>query len=257
MTTAALPKAPALTPVVRWLDREEIADLYTAGYWNDLGEERKKEWWIVDGDYGRCSRYLQSSRLLGQYRFAERFVSSERLRVADLAAGIGWTSALLSRLPCVSEVLAVEMSEHRLEIFEHAVLMFGGNPAKISRFLGSFYDLRFEDQSIDLVFMSQAFHHADQPFLLLQECDRVVRRGGRIILIGEHYIGPKRIVRRFLSSIVKDRKWTTNFFELFAPAPIGDHYYRVSDYYLMFRTFGYRLRHYPVGPDVIYVADKP
>ena len=35
-----------------------------------------------------------------------------------------------------------------------------------------------ENESMDIVFMSQAFHHADQPLKLLTEIDRVTRGGG-------------------------------------------------------------------------------
>ena len=181
------------------------------------------------------------------------------IKIADLAAGIGWTSACLSKLEKVDEVIAVDISKHRMsELFEHSVKMMGGSAYKISRYVGSFYDLKIEAESVDLIYLSQAFHHADNPLLLLQECNRALIKGGRIILIGEHFISIYKIFRRFISGIIKERKVTTNFYELFKPNPIlGDHYYRDSDYYFMFLAFGYKLKRVSIDKDtVIYIADK-
>jgi ubiquinone/menaquinone biosynthesis C-methylase UbiE len=254
-----------MKPVSRWLSDQQLAQVYTAQYWNDLAAEKEKEWWIADGEYGRCMEYLRSSGLLREYAQAERFVrefARDRqtpIVVADLAAGIGWTSASLSKLDAVSEVRAVEISRHRLDaLFEHAVKMMSGDGTKISRYLGSFYDLQFEDGSVDLVFLSQAFHHAENPFRLLAECDRVLRPKGRIILMGEHFASMKLILRTFASFLVRRRRFITNFYELFPTDPVfGDHYYRTSDYSFMFGAMGYAIRHERVGNSkCIYVADK-
>tara|TARA_B100000315_G_C14081456_1_gene365067 strand:+ start:16 stop:288 length:273 start_codon:yes stop_codon:yes gene_type:complete len=89
--------------------------------------------------------------------------------------------------------------------------MINGNKGKIFRYLGSYYDLKFEDKSIDIIYMSQAFHHADKPLKLLIECDRVIKDKGRIILVGEHYIGIKNIVRRFLANLIKRAHFSVKF----------------------------------------------
>lgn len=248
--------------IENWLSHEELESIYTSSYWNDIEEEKKKEWWIEDGNYKKCLDYLKSSKLLHEYQQSEKFINNftgKSIKVADLAAGIGWTSVLLSKLPSVKEVHAVEISKHRLgSLFEHSVKMLQGESNKIFRYIGSFYDLKFDDKSIDIIYMSQAFHHADKPLKLLLECDRVLKDNGRIILVGEHYIGMKRIIRRFLSNLIKQRKITTNFYEMFTPDQVlGDHYYRRSDYYFMFGAFGYDVKHQHVkGENTIYIADK-
>jgi SAM-dependent methyltransferase len=252
----------ALRGVEHWLSESDLSGLYTAAYWNDIDEERRKPWWIEDGDYDRCRRYLRESGLLSDYEAAEAFIRELRggdLRIADLAAGIGWTSALLSKLDAVAEVHCVEISIHRLErLFPHSITMFEGQAPKIHRYLGSFYDLKLAERSVDVVFLSQAFHHADHPVKLLTQCDRVLRPGGRLLIVGEHHIGPWSIIRRFLSMLLRQRRIVTAFRDLFPPdGVLGDHYYRRSDYYLLLGSMGYRVRHRraPTG-DVIYVADK-
>jgi SAM-dependent methyltransferase len=251
-----------MMPFDSWLTEEQLRSIYTAAYWNDVEEEKKKEFWIADGNYQQCLDYLRGSGLLAEYEQAESCVRAHpgtSLRVADLAAGIGWTSALLSRLPSVAQVHAVEISRHRLgELFECSARMLCADESKLSRHLGSFYDLHFEDESIDIVFMSQAFHHAAKPLALLAECDRVLRKGGRILLVGEPYVGAAQIAKRFMVKLVRRGRVVTDFFELFPPdEKLGDHYYRRSDYYVMFRSMGYRLAHRFIdGSSVMYVADK-
>jgi ubiquinone/menaquinone biosynthesis C-methylase UbiE len=251
-----------LTAVQRWLSAEELAQIYTSRYWNDIEAEKRKEWWIEDGDYERCRRYLRRSKLLLEYQQAENFIRElpgDDLQIADLAAGIGWVSALLSKIDKVAAVHAVEISEHRLErLFPHCVSMFGGRGEKIRRYLGSFYDLKLPEGSVNVIFLSQAFHHADRPIRLMTECDRVLKRGGRIVMVGEHVVGLPWMARRFIKVLVKERTITTDFRRLFPPDPVlGDHYYRLSDYEFLFSAMGYRAKHRVASTGQrIFVADK-
>lgn len=248
-----------------WISDKELELIYTSSYWNDIEEEKTKEWWIEDGNYEKCLNYLKSSQLLYEYQQSEKFITEfpgESIKIVDLAAGIGWTSVLLSKLSNVTEVHAVEISKHRLgPLFEHSIKMLKGDSNKIFRYLGNFYDLRFDDKSIDIIYMSQAFHHAEKPLKLILECDRVLKDNGRIILVGEQFIGTRKIIRRFFANLIKKRKFTTNFYEMFPPdRKLGDHYYRRSDYYFMFRTLGYNIKHQHLkhlkSENVIYIADK-
>ena len=136
--------------------------------------------------------------------------------------------------------------------------MFEAEDAKISRYLGSFYDLKLPDRSMDVILLSQAFHHADRPLQLLTECDRILKQGGRILLIGEPRITKLEIARRFLGTMLRHRRVVSNFYELFPPDPVlGDHYYRQSEYYFMFRAMGYRVKHVILGSgNIAYIADK-
>ncbi len=251
-----------MPPVQRWVSAEELARIYTSKYWNDIEAEKEKEWWIEDGDYDRCRRYLQRSKLLLEYEQAQNFIRElpgRNLQVADLAAGIGWTSALLSKIDSVAAVHAVDISEHRLvRLFPHCMAMFDGRCVKVRRYLGSFYDLKLPERSVDAIFLSQAFHHADRPIRLMTECDRVLRPGGRIVMVGEHSVGFLWLAKRFIKVLVQNRRIVTSFRELFPPDPVlGDHYYRLSDYEFLFSAMGYHARHCAASTGQrIFVADK-
>jgi ubiquinone/menaquinone biosynthesis C-methylase UbiE len=242
------------SPVEPWLDERTLSTIYSSQYWNDLAAERTKEWWIADGGeaaYGRLQAYLEDSGLMQNYKFAETYIANiakSPLAVADLACGVGWTSSLLSKLPNVGKVHAVEISRHRLELlFPQAVRMFRGDWSKISRNLGSFYELRLDDASLDVVFLSSAFHHAENPLRLLTEIDRVLRPGGRLILIGETHISRWWWARRVAKILLTQRRIVTNFFEVFPPDDeLGDHYYRRSDYYFFGQMLGFKVLRYSV-----------
>jgi SAM-dependent methyltransferase len=241
--------AEELRPIDQWLGEADLEAIYSSSAWNDPGDEQSKEWWIADGSetaYSRLRCYLDGSGLTDDYEIAEQYIGripTTEMEVADLAAGIGWTSSLLSRLANVRSVHAVEISRHRLELlFPRAVHMFKGEASKIRRHLGSFYQLGLAESSIDVVFLSAAFHHASNPLRLLNEIDRVLKPGGHLVMIGENVISAVAILRRAIKRLLVDGRLCTNFYELFPPDDIwGDHYYRASDYFLFLQMLGYQV----------------
>ena len=81
----------------------------------------------------------------------------------------------------------------------------------------------------------------------MTEIDRVLRPGGRLILIGETHISRFAVARRIAKMLLTRRRLMTNFFELFPPDnELGDHYYRESDYYFFAQMLGYRVLKYSV-----------
>ena len=247
--------------VINWLKDEELKNIYTQDYWNNTELEKTKEFWIENGNYDVCLKHL-NKYLINEYECSEKYIQNyggDNIKVADLASGIGWTSTLISKIGKVKEVHSVEFSKHRIGIlFEECVKMLSGDEKKLFRYLGSFYDLKFENESIDILYLSQAFHHADAPIKLLVECERVLKKNGRIILVGEHFISSKMIIRRFISNLIRKKSISFNFYDLFpADNILGDHYYRVSDYFFMFSSLGFSLKYEKLNNGaVIYVADK-
>jgi ubiquinone/menaquinone biosynthesis C-methylase UbiE len=107
-------------------------------------------------------------------------------RVLDLGCGSGWLAALLTREPSVELVLAWDSSPRLLNdalprVFELA----GGDLDKVEPVCGDFVPLLIDDASIDVVAMSSAFHHAQQPDRLLAELERVLSPGGTVALVNE------------------------------------------------------------------------
>ncbi len=101
------------------------------------------------------------------------------LVVADLGSGEGLLSELLARK--AKKVIAVDNSEK--------MVTFGANKAKKNGLknlefrLGDLESPPIESQSVDLVILSQALHHAAEPAKAIQSTHRILRPGGQVWIL--------------------------------------------------------------------------
>ena len=101
------------------------------------------------------------------------------LVIADLGAGEGTVSQLLARR--AKKVIAVDNSEKMVE--------FGAELARAHRVknleyrLGDLEDLPVKKGEADVAFFSQSLHHAQHPARALAEAFRIVKPGGRVIIL--------------------------------------------------------------------------
>lgn len=99
--------------------------------------------------------------------------------VADLGSGEGLLSELLARR--CKKVIAVDNSER--------MVTFGANKAKKNGLknlefrLGDLEDPPIEPQSVDLVVLSQALHHAADPGKAIASTFRILRPGGQVMIL--------------------------------------------------------------------------
>jgi ArsR family transcriptional regulator len=99
--------------------------------------------------------------------------------VADLGAGDGSFALLLAK--SAARVIAVDSSTKMLEVgLEQAQR----NGAKNIEFrLGDMEELPIDHAMVDLVFFSQSLHHAAHPERAVREAWRILRPGGRIVIL--------------------------------------------------------------------------
>lgn len=101
------------------------------------------------------------------------------LVIADLGAGEGTFSQLLAQR--AKKVIAIDNSEKMVE--------FGARTARENGFdnleyrLGDIGDPPIDDASVDLVFLSQALHHARKPERALGSAFRILKPGGKIVIL--------------------------------------------------------------------------
>ena len=99
--------------------------------------------------------------------------------IADLGAGEGTFSQLLAQK--AEKVIAIDNSEKMVD--------YGSDVAKENGFknleyrLGEIEAPPIEDNSVDLVFFSQALHHAEKPAKAIREAHRIAKPGGRIVIL--------------------------------------------------------------------------
>lgn len=251
-----------------WNQLELMQADYSAAYWNDVEKEKAKEWWVNDPTDPKLKQYLIRSGLLDQFTFISAILEEftinrdssrhSKINVLDVASGSGWASSLLSNFEFVETVMAVEFSLHRLDLlFEDTVANLGGDEDKIDRYLGSFYDLKLPDTSVDVVFLSQAFHHAEDPNKLLEEMNRLLKADGIIVMIGEHKFSALTHLRTFISRIVHEHRVPIRWSDLYPPDPVlGDHYYTRRQYRKFLSKFDLIGHLYYDYPSLIIVARR-
>jgi SAM-dependent methyltransferase len=233
-----------------WKAASEIRQIEYASYWNNETEEIKKDvFWIFDGNFRKMEEYLEKTFLTPQLNQMLGYIRVTLGRTlsgtgADLAAGNLWAVPHMLKAGEVRRIYAVEYSVHRLAKIGPVVLKGYGIPKeKVVLCVGSFYELKIPSASLDFVFMSQAFHHADDPLRLLAEIRRVLRPGGLVLMIGEHITETPKVPLRQLQDLrvrLSDAEARRSWKPLLAPEPIlGDHCYFEEEYDAMFSCTGF------------------
>jgi ubiquinone/menaquinone biosynthesis C-methylase UbiE len=175
---------------------------------------------------------------------------------------------LLAKCGEIEKIYALDYSKHRIFKLGTELLSSKNIPDdKVSLVFGSFYNLRLEAGSLDFVFMSQAFHHAEEPESLLAEIKRVLRPGGIVVIIGEHYaeMGLKVYLANTVKFIISKTfpvftrkslsgkkfegiKLFPGFDDVYKKDTLtGDHYYSLKKYMEMFRNSGFSAWHIKTG----------
>lgn len=100
--------------------------------------------------------------------------------VVDLGAGEGALTLLLART--CRKVIAVDLSPRMLHLLREAAER-GGVQSRIQVVEGDLEALPLADGVGDVVFLSQALHHAAEPVQALREAARILKPGGTLVLL--------------------------------------------------------------------------
>jgi ubiquinone/menaquinone biosynthesis C-methylase UbiE/DNA-binding MarR family transcriptional regulator len=98
-------------------------------------------------------------------------------RVADLGCGTGQLTAIVA--PHVREVIGVDGSADML----HEARRRFAATANVDLRLGTLEALPIDDGQVDVVLMALVLHHLPEPGRALKEAARILRRGGRVLII--------------------------------------------------------------------------
>lgn len=101
------------------------------------------------------------------------------MRIADIGAGEGTLSLLLAQR--AEHVTGIDNSEKMVEYAQGVARRSGLKNVEFR--LGDLEELPLADGSVDLALFSQSLHHALHPQKAVQEAARVLRPGGRIVIL--------------------------------------------------------------------------
>jgi ubiquinone/menaquinone biosynthesis C-methylase UbiE len=99
--------------------------------------------------------------------------------IADLGAGEGTFALLLAQR--AKKVIAVDTSAKMIEVAREQALRHGVK--NIEYRLGDMEEVPIKNGKVDLVFFSQSLHHALHPERALHEAWRILRHGGRVVIL--------------------------------------------------------------------------
>ncbi len=99
--------------------------------------------------------------------------------VADLGAGEGTFSQLLARR--AKKVIAIDNSEKMVEYGTELARKHG--VTNLEYRFGDIEDIPIRSATVDLAFFSQALHHAQHPEQAVTEAHRILKPGGRIVVL--------------------------------------------------------------------------
>ncbi|MFD2257056.1 ArsR/SmtB family transcription factor [Luteolibacter algae] len=111
---------------------------------------------------------------------AEALIKSMNYRhVADLGAGEGTLSQLLAQR--AEKVIAIDLSPKMVEYAQKIAIANGLHNLEFR--LGDIEEPPIQEKSMDLAILSQALHHAENPQRALDSAYRILRPGGRLIVL--------------------------------------------------------------------------
>lgn len=248
--------------IKQWIEGPCVEKEYTHELWDSAdknGDMYGTEWLNKPEDeLIKLFILLQNRGLLEEFEIATGYLIKEkklRGNVLDAAAGVCWTSVLLSRFDQISRVDALDFSYFVLskvatpliKIMEKSKEWRNVDSGKINKIWGSFYDIKAKDK-YDVIFMSQGFHHANDPVKLIAECDRVLAKDGVIVIIGEHIVDSIKLkylnLKYFLKKILYQKKSIRQItkMDLFEQNGVyGDHTYKLGNYKSFFDRYNYNV----------------
>lgn len=184
-------------------------------YWNDIETEKTKTYWIEDPSDMKLVRFLREETNLEKC-FMDSIAFAGTLgtikgTVLDVGAGVGWTSAILSEKQSVSSVVAVDISDHRLNKIAPIVFQqLGGNLSKLEPRVGDFFTMRMEPASFDVIVFCQSLSMFSDLRLILNKVHRLLADGGLMIvacerIFREHPTASYEFLKRKLKHVLKGR----------------------------------------------------
>ena len=191
-------------------------------------------------DYDEIQRLI-----LGGIQIAGRLTASLKGEAIDLGSGTGIAACILSNLPEVEKIYAVEFSEQFVQRMMPVVFSkFKADTRKIVRAVGDFNNLKLPSDSISMIVEIDSLHHSEDLRVTLDECCRVLKTGGFIVSIDRAW--PNSHSKEQLDQLL-DKEYDSEHKRLFGVDPdlpyrrrdYGEHEYRIKDWVAYYERSGF------------------
>ena len=169
-----------MNSTIKWINIDSINIAIHKQQLNNLSNNKKIiKWFNNDKTYWRKTTIEKFELFLGNE------VSGD---VMEIGAGTAWCSALLSKKKNINKVYTVEFDLFSIEqLMPNVFNALDANIDKIQPVLGSFDDIKLEDNSLDFIFGMGAMHHSQNLSTTYKELFRVLKPGGMILISDPAY----------------------------------------------------------------------
>jgi len=141
-----------------------------------------------DEGYGRyASQYDEKEKFWDSFEqnaYLSYIVDSKDKKVLDAGAGTGRVSVRLAEAG--ADVTALDICPEMLNILKTKT-------SKIKTVVGDMEHMPFEDDSFDMVFSALSLIHLKKIEPFLDECYRVLKNDGKLVLVNIHYRKPEML----------------------------------------------------------------
>lgn len=222
--------------------------------------------WRVDSSISSFERLLYHIEVRSNFKiyFEEAFeklnntvnFEQEKIKVADIGAGVGWSSAIMAQNPRVTLVYSIDPSENRLRhnmwVAKHFQVE---NKVRIIK--GTFQEPNVPEK-VDLILLCASLHHCFDDHLkgLFASIRQVLKPNGVLLVANDHYVNWWWSVKRFIGYFRKLLKVHYTLGNLRAPDPFGGEHWRTKkelDY--IFHREGFKAKYFLHEGDLC--KDKP
>lgn len=168
-----------------WLTKQVFANIEQWDSSLTTFYPESKEWMADPKSYLKTltvdCNYLNAVKQLDWDRYL-----SEGCTVLDIGCGGGWLTAYLSNNKKIARIIAIDSSINYLENFlPDVVEQMNGNISKVETVQGFFSPVIMETESVDVIVISSAMHHADGITGVMEEYKRVLKPNGFLLILNE------------------------------------------------------------------------
>ena len=133
----------------------------------------------------------------------------------DLGGGVGCISSTIAQKETVKKIFCVELVEDVVKLCQPIVKknILGENSDKVSSVVGSFDNLKLEDNSVDFAVSWDAMHHSAYLSKTLTECKRVLKDDSIFVIVDRSHNNstPDSEIERMLNIVYDEEFLIKNY----------------------------------------------
>ena len=164
----------------------------------------------------------------------------------DLGGGAGFISSSVAHFSQIQKIYCVEAVSKVVELLQPLVKkrVLADQYDKVVSVVGNFDNLLLADESLDFAFAWDSMHHSSDPVGTLKECNRVLKSGGKLVIVDRSHDNatPDEEIERMLNVVYGKEFLVENF----RPPTMrltrrenGEHEYRYSEWFTFFERAGF------------------